>query len=61
MRGYSVDAGQVEVWETTPEGKRLRKNLEVDFVVNNPPHRMYIQSAFVLQNREKTEKGNVRW
>ena len=56
LRGCSVDVGQVEVWETTPEGKRLRKNLEVDFVVNNPPQRMYIQSAFVLQDREKTEK-----
>ena len=56
LRGYSVDVGQVEVWETTPEGKRIRKNLEVDFVVNNPPQRMYIQSAFVLQDREKTEK-----
>ena len=56
LREYSVDVGQVEVWETTPEGKRLRKNLEVDFVVNNPPQRMYIQSAFVLQDREKTEK-----
>lgn len=56
QRGCSVDVGQVEVWETTPEGKRLRKNLEVDFVVNNPPQRMYIQSAFVLPDREKTEK-----
>ncbi|MGM9818122.1 MAG: ATP-binding protein [Paludibacteraceae bacterium] len=56
QRGCSVDVGQVEVWETTPEGKRLRKNLEVDFVVNNPPQRMYIQSAFVLQDKEKTEK-----
>ena len=26
VRGYSVDVGQVEVWETTPEGKRVRKN-----------------------------------
>ena len=56
MRGCSVDVGQVEVWETTPDGKRLRKNLEVDFVVNNPPQRMYIQSALVLPDREKTEK-----
>ena len=56
LRGYSVDVGQVEVWETTPEGKRIRKNLEVDFVVNNPPQRMYIQSAFVLQDNEKTRK-----
>ena len=56
LRGYSVDVGQVEVWETTSEGKRVRKNLEVDFVVNNPPQRIYIQSVFVLQDREKTQK-----
>ena len=56
VRGYSVDVGQVEVWETTPEGKRVRKNLEVDFVVNNPPQRIYIQSAFVLPDRVKTQQ-----
>lgn len=56
MRGYSVDVGQVEVWETTPEGKRVRKNLEVDFVANNPPQRIYIQSAFVLSDRTKTQQ-----
>ncbi len=56
LRGYSVDVGQVEVWETTFEGKKVRKNLEVDFVVNNPPQRMYIQSAFVLPDREKTQQ-----
>ena len=56
MRGYSVDVGQVEVWETTPEGKRVRKNLEVDFVANNPPQRIYIQSAFVLSDRAKTQQ-----
>ena len=56
MRGYSVDVGQVEVWGTTPEGKRVRKNLEVDFVANNPPQRIYIQSAFVLSDRTKTQQ-----
>lgn len=56
LRGYSVDVGQVEVWETTPEGKKVRKNLEVDFVVNNPPQRIYIQSAFVLPDRAKTQQ-----
>ena len=56
VRGYSVDVGQVEVWETTPEGKRVRKNLEVDFVANNPPQRIYIQSAFVLLDRAKTQQ-----
>jgi len=56
LRGYSVDVGQVEVWETTLDGKRVRKNLEVDFVVNNPPQRIYIQSAFVLPDRAKTQQ-----
>ncbi len=56
LRGYSVDVGQVEVWEKTPEGKRVRKNLEIDFVVNNPPQRIYIQSVLVLPDRAKTEQ-----
>lgn len=54
VRGYSVDVGQVEVWEKDKNGKYVRKNLEVDFVVNNPPQRMYIQSAYDLPTREKT-------
>lgn len=54
LRGYSVDVGQVEIWEKTVEGKAVRKNLEVDFVVNNPPQRIYIQSALILPTREKT-------
>lgn len=54
IRGYSVDVGQVEVWEKDKNGKYIRKNLEVDFVVNNPPQRMYIQSAYDLPTREKT-------
>lgn len=54
LRGYSVDIGQVEIWEPNETGKSVRKNLEVDFVVNNPPQRIYIQSAFALPDREKT-------
>lgn len=54
IRGYSVDVGQVEVWEKDKNGKYIRKNLEVDFVVNNPPQRVYIQSAYDLPTREKT-------
>lgn len=54
LRGYSVDVGQVEIWESNGMGKSIRKNLEVDFVVNNPPQRIYIQSAFALPDREKT-------
>ena len=54
LRGYNVDVGQVEVWEKDTKGKYVRKNLEVDFVANNPPQRMYIQSAYDLPTREKT-------
>lgn len=53
LRGYSVDVGLVEIWEQV-EGKRVRKNLEVDFVVNQDPKRVYIQSAYALPTREKT-------
>ena len=56
LRGYSVDVGQVEVWEKNEEGKSVRKNLEIDFVVNNPPQRIYIQSAYDLPTREKTQQ-----
>ena len=56
LRGYSVDVGQVEVWEKNEEGKSVRKNLEIDFVVNNPPQRMYIQSVYDLPTREKTKQ-----
>lgn len=55
LRGYSVDVGLVESWEQTCS-KRIRKNLEVDFVVNQAPKRWYIQSAFALPTREKTEQ-----
>lgn len=55
LRGYSVDVGLVEIWEQV-NGKRVRKNLEVDFVVNQEPRRLYIQSAYALPTREKTEQ-----
>lgn len=53
MRGCSVDVGLVEIWEQEGD-KRTRKNLEVDFVVNIDPRRIYIQSAYALPTREKT-------
>lgn len=54
-RGYSVDVGVVEV-RTPEDGKRLKKQLEVDFVVNHASKRYYIQSAFALPNQEKMEQ-----
>lgn len=54
-RGYSVDVGVVKV-RTPEDGKLLKKQLEVDFVVNHASRRYYIQSAFALPNQEKVEQ-----
>lgn len=54
-RGYSVDAGVVVI-RTSDNGKMLKKQLEVDFVVNQASKRFYIQSAFALPNQEKIEQ-----
>ena len=52
-RGYLIDVGLVEVWERNADGKKARKNLEVDFVVNKGSQRYYIQSAYALPTVEK--------
>ncbi len=54
LRGYSVDVGVVNIWEQDKKKESKRKTLEVDFVVNNPPQRVYIQSVLALPDREKT-------
>ena len=54
-RGYSVDVGVVET-RVDEGGKKVRKQLAVDFVVNQFNKRYYIQSAFALSDREKFEQ-----
>ena len=54
-RGYSVDVGVVET-RVDEGGKKVRKQLEVDFVVNQSNKRYYIQSAFLISDREKFEQ-----
>ena len=56
MRGYLVDVGLVECWTTDENGKRKRCKLEVDFVVNNGPERVYIQSAFNMPTKDKEKQ-----
>lgn len=51
-RGYSVDVGVVEVAETN-EGKKTRKQCEIDFVVNMGSKRYYIQSALSVSDPNK--------
>ncbi len=53
-RGYSVDVGVVELQETR-DGKRIRKQCEIDFVVNKGTKRYYIQSALSVADPEKLD------
>lgn len=55
-RGYGVDVGVVEVNARNEEGKNIRKQLEVDFVVNRGDERYYIQSALSIDNPGKKEQ-----
>lgn len=50
-RGYKIDVGVVEVRE-----KNIRKQLEVDFVVNKGSQRLYIQSAYDIPDTEKMKQ-----
>lgn len=52
-RSYNVDVGMVELGGKDNSGKFVRKQLEVDFVVNRPPYRVYIQSAFHMPTQKK--------
>ena len=53
IRGYNVDVGVVEIFDKDKEGKRVRKQLEVDFVVNQGNQRYYIQVAYDMTSEEK--------
>ncbi len=53
IRGYNVDVGMVEHREKNKNGCNIRKQLEVDFVVNQGSRRYYIQSALVMPTEEK--------
>ena len=54
-RGYSVDVGIVEI-RVDEEGKKTRKKLEVDFVINRGNKRYYIQSAFAMPDEAKVQQ-----
>ena len=56
IRGYHVDVGMVEHYEVTSEGKRGKKQLEVDFVATRGSEKYYIQSAFALSTADKVKQ-----
>lgn len=53
-REYSVDVGVVEIVESS-EGKRTKKQCEIDFVINKGSKKYYIQSALSVNEPSKLE------
>lgn len=56
IRGYHVDVGMVERYETGKDGKRSKRQLEVDFVATKGSEKYYIQSAFAMPTAEKLQQ-----
>ncbi len=59
-RGYNVDVGVIEYFDTNKNKKKVHKNLEIDFVVNKGSQRYYIQSAFSMDSQELRPLLNVK-
>ncbi len=61
IRGYNVDVGVMEVFDTDSKGKTILKNYEVDFIATQGSKKYYIQSAFNInsEEKEKQEKNSL--
>lgn len=55
-RGFNVDVGVVEYNHIDENGKKVRSQLEVDFVVNQTEKRYYIQSALTVADEDKRKQ-----
>jgi hypothetical protein len=56
VRGFNVDVGVVVINETDKNGKKIRKQLEIDFVCNEGSRRYYIQSAYAVYDSAKMQQ-----
>ena len=55
-RGLNVDVGMIDVVSGTKDGRRERKQLEIDFIVNDGRKKLYIQSVYKLADGAKREQ-----
>ncbi len=53
LRGCNVDVGIIDVFDADQKGKRIHKQLEVDFLANRGSQRYYIQVAYDIATEEK--------
>lgn len=52
-RGFNVDVGMVEYNSKDASNRSIRKQLEIDFVINKGSKRLYLQSAWALPDGDK--------
>ena len=55
-RGLNVDVGVIDMVSGTKDGRRERRQLEIDFIVNNGRKKLYIQSAYRMPDAAKREQ-----
>ena len=57
-RGYSVDVGVVPIG-SNKTGKHEIRQCEIDFVVNDGPRQIYVQSAYAIPDEAKREQETL--
>lgn len=55
-REFDIDVGMVEYHRREESGKKIRTQLEIDFVANKGSKRYYIQSALTVADEEKRKQ-----
>jgi predicted AAA+ superfamily ATPase len=56
IRGYQVDVGVVEYYTQHADGKRSKRQLEVDFIATKGSLKYYVQSAFSISDSGKAKQ-----
>ncbi len=59
VRGYLVDVGVVPLSEKNGDGKREKRNCEIDFIARKANRKYYIQSALSMDDPDK-QKTEIR-
>ena len=54
-RGYAVDVGVVEAYESDAAGKRVQRSLEIDFIASKGGKKYYIQAALNMDDEKKRQ------
>ncbi len=56
LRGYSVDIGNMTIFERNKNGNVVKKQLEIDFICTKHSKRYYVQSAYMLDSQQKRDQ-----